>query len=62
VDLRFSKLQKLKLNNWREEVNAVYVEAKRPITRGSKQAKKVQKPAKSSLRAMITGMLNANLK
>jgi hypothetical protein len=61
VDLRFSKLQELKLNNWRE-VDAVCVKSKRPVTRGSKQAKKVQKPAKSSLRAMITGMLNADLK
>lgn len=59
MDLRFSKLQKLKLNNWIEEVNAVRVGAGRPATRRSKQAKKVQKPAKSSLRAMITGMLNA---
>ncbi|PNF28820.1 hypothetical protein B7P43_G04433 [Cryptotermes secundus] len=54
VDLRFSKLEKLKLNSWREEENTVCVEAKRPATRGSKQAKKVQKPAKSSIRAMIT--------
>jgi hypothetical protein len=62
VDLRFSKLQKLKLNNWEEEVNAACVEAKRFVARGSKQVKKVQKPAKSSLRAMIRGISNADLK
>jgi hypothetical protein len=52
VDLRFSKLQELKLRNWVEEV-----EVKQPVARGSKKVKKVQKPTKSSLRAMITGMV-----
>lgn len=53
MDIRFNKLQKLKLNNWTEETEAV--EAKQPLTRGSKKSKNFQKPAQSSLRAMIMG-------
>jgi hypothetical protein len=59
VDVRFNKLQKLKLNNWIEEADAASVKAKQRVTKCSRQAKKLQKPAKSSLRAVIRGMMNA---
>jgi hypothetical protein len=57
VDIRFNKLQKLKLNNWTEETEAVIVKPKQPLTRGAKKSKKFQKTAQSSLRAMIIGMV-----
>jgi hypothetical protein len=57
VYIRFDKLEKLKLNNWAEETEAVNVRAKHPLTRGSKKPKKNQKPAQSSLRALIMGMV-----
>jgi len=57
VDIRFDKLHKLKLNNWIEETEAVNVGTKQPLTRGSKKSKKIQKPAQSSLRALIIGMV-----
>jgi hypothetical protein len=56
MDIRFDKLQKLKLNNWTEETEAVNVRAKQPLTRGSKKPPKNQKPAQSSLHALIMGM------
>lgn len=57
MDIRFDKLHKLKLNNWIEEKEAVNVGTKQPLTRGSKKSKKNQKPAQSSLRALIIGMV-----
>jgi hypothetical protein len=58
VDIRFDKLHKLKLNNWTEETEAVNVRKKQPLTRGPKKSKKNQKPAQSSLRALIIGMVS----
>ena len=57
MDIRFNKLQALKLNNWTEETEAVNVRTKQPLTRGLKKSKKIKKPAQSSLRAMIMGMV-----
>lgn len=57
MDIRFDKLQSLKLNNWTEETEAVNVRTKQPLTRGLKKSKQIQKPAQSSLRAMIMGMV-----
>lgn len=57
MDIRFDKLHKLKLNNWTEETEAVNVRKKQPLTRGPKKSKKNQKPAQSSLRALIIGMV-----
>ena len=57
MDIRFDKLRKLKLNNWKEETEVVNVRTKQPPTRGPKKSKKNQKPAQSSLRALILGMV-----
>lgn len=61
MDIRFDKLHKLKLNNWTEETEVVNVRTKQPVTRGPKKSKKNQKPAQSSLRAMIIGMVMISL-
>jgi hypothetical protein len=53
VDLRFSKLEKLKLNNWKD---VVCEEVKQPVARRLKKVT-VKKPTKSSLRTMIAGMV-----
>jgi hypothetical protein len=57
VYIRFDKLHKLKLNNWTEETEVVNVRTKQPLTKGPKKSKKNQKPAHSSLRALIIGMV-----
>jgi hypothetical protein len=57
VDIRFDKLHKLKLKNWAEETEVVNVRTKQPVTRGLKNSKNNQKPAQSSLRDLIIGMV-----
>lgn len=54
MDLRFSKLEKLKQNSWKEEVDVACEKLKRPVARRLKE-KTVKKASKSSLHAMIAG-------
>ncbi|XP_021933124.1 disks large-associated protein 5 [Zootermopsis nevadensis] len=51
VDLRFSKLEKLKLNNWKEDMD-VCENVKQPVARRLRKVP-VKKPQKSSLHSMI---------
>jgi hypothetical protein len=57
VDIRFNKLQELKLNSWKEKAEAVNVKAKQPLSRGLKQSKVFKKQSQSSLRSVIMGMV-----
>ena len=57
MDIQFDKLKELKFNNWTEKTEVVNVRTKQPATRGPKKSKKTQKPAQSSLRALIIGMV-----
>jgi hypothetical protein len=60
VDLRFNALRKLKLSNWIEEVDAAIAKAKQHVTKCSRQARELQKPAKSSLCVMIGAVRERN--